>query len=377
MVGSDYYTYIIGTDGTYMEVYKVNTDYSAFYRGETPAKTYGAGNTGRQTQVVKYEFNTTDEHGNKIMDKMSREETLQAMNDIRSQYHGDVIVEFSGDGMAALVDSRKGYNGDYLDKIMKKAPEQQIVPEDMITRLEGTYQKVSANDEVNTHVSWHDTLREKAPDVCDELDDLMQQILVRGLNRSSNGEKLGEKFVELVKKAENAISTYDAKKKNAVDNTNNAATVGETQLSEKAQALLKKLREGYGDMDFFVANFNDGDNAADIMSKSGKAYSVILTVEELERMASDKKYEKEYIDRVQDARNMAEQINKEYGFVSSGETTNKIKVGNIGISINEDGTITFLAELEKSSQREEAIVQANNIEELIKKIKEWNKVIQD
>ena len=355
----------------------MNTDYSAFYRGSAPAKTYGAGDTGRQTQVEKYEFNTTDEHGNKIMDKMSREETLQAMSDVRSQYSSDVIVEFSGDGMAALVDSRKNYNGEYLDKVMKRSPEQRTVPEDMITRLEGMYQKVSANDEINTHVSWHDTLKEKAPDVCDELDDLMQQILVRGINRSSNGEKLGSKFVELVKKAENAISTYDAKKKNTVDDKNNAATVGETQLSEKAQALLTKLREGYGDMDFFVANFNGGDNAVDIMSKSGKAYSVILTVEELEKMASDEKYEKEYMDRVQNARNMAGQINKEYGFTSAGEATNKIKVGNIGISINEDGTITFLAALEKSSQREETTVQANNIEELIGKIKEWNKAIQN
>ena len=32
------------------------------------------------------------------MDKMSREETLQAMKDIRSQYGDSVIVEFSGGG---------------------------------------------------------------------------------------------------------------------------------------------------------------------------------------------------------------------------------------------------------------------------------------
>lgn len=234
---------------------------------------------------------------------------------------------------------------------------------------------VSGNDEINTHVSWHDTLKEKAPDVCDELDDLMEQILARGLNRNRNGEKLGAKFVELVKKAENAISTYDAKKKNAVDDKNNAATIGETQLSEKAQTFLKKLREGYGDMDFFVANFSNGDNAADIMSRSGKAYSVILTVEELEKMASDEKYEKDFMDRLRNARNMAEKINKEYVFMSSGEAASRIKVGNTGISFNEDGTITFLAEIEKSSQREKTIVQASNIEELIERIKEWNKAL--
>ncbi len=46
---------------------------------------------------------------------MSREETLQAMKDIRSQYGDDAIVEFSGDGMAALVESRKSGNGADLD----------------------------------------------------------------------------------------------------------------------------------------------------------------------------------------------------------------------------------------------------------------------
>lgn len=85
----------------------MNIDYSQFYRGTTNIPSYGSGAYKKDT-VVKYEFNTTDEHGNKVMDKMSREETLQAMKDIRSQYGDAVIVEFSGDGMAALVEGKKG-----------------------------------------------------------------------------------------------------------------------------------------------------------------------------------------------------------------------------------------------------------------------------
>ena len=85
----------------------MNIDYSQFYRGTTNIPSYGSGAYKKDT-LVKYEFNTTDEHGNKIMDKMSREETLQAMKDIRSQYGDAVIVEFSGDGMAALVEGKKG-----------------------------------------------------------------------------------------------------------------------------------------------------------------------------------------------------------------------------------------------------------------------------
>lgn len=288
----------------------VNQDYSQFYVGTEQLKNYGSNQAIKKDTLVKYRFNTTDEHGNKVMDKMSREETLQAMKDIRSQYGDNAIVEFSGDGMAALVESKKSGNGADLDKIIAKTPEQRTIPEDMITHLE------------------------------------------------------------------------------------KKATVGETELSEKAQALLKKLRDTYGDMDFFVADFSKGDNAKNILSKAGKEFSVMFTVEELEKMASDEKYEKEYMERVQGARRMSEQINKEYGFTSiSGEAAGKTRVNKIGISINEDGTTTFFAELEKVSQqqreriesaREEKLaerkkqagqtmmVHAYSIEELIEQIKSVN-----
>ena len=77
----------------------------------------------RKNTLVKYEFNTTDEHGNKVMDKMSREETLQAMKDIGSQYGDAVIVEFSGDGMAALVENKKGIVDENVTKEQREAME--------------------------------------------------------------------------------------------------------------------------------------------------------------------------------------------------------------------------------------------------------------
>lgn len=349
----------------------VNQDYSQFYVGTEQIKSHGSNPAAKKDALVKYRFNTTDEHGNKVMDKMSREETLQAMKDIRSQYGDDAIVEFSGDGMAALVESRKSGNGADLDKIMARTSEQRAVPEDMITRLEGTYRIVSENDEASTHVSWHDTLKEKAPDVCGELDNLMQNILDHALNHSGDGEKFGARFVELVKKAESAISAYDAKKGSAgdiaVDETGKKATAGEVALSEKAQALLIRLRETYGDMDFFVADFGKGDNAKDILSKSGREFSAILTVEEIEKMASDGKYEKEYMERVQGARRMSERINREYGTTSTSGG-----VGKIGIAFNGNGTAAFFAERKKQADQT-MVVQADSIEELIKRFKEANR----
>ena len=124
-----------------------------------------------------------------------------------------------------------------------------------------------------------------------------------------------------------------------------------------------------------------GDNVKDILSKAGKEFSVILTVEELEKMASDEKYEKEYMDKVQGARRMSEQINKEYGVASaSGEAASRTKVNKIGISINENGTTTFFAGLEKEEKQDEQtkMVQADSIDELIERIKEanWNKAAE-
>ena len=83
-------------------------DYSRFYRGMENLKNYASNDGLKKDTLVKYEFNTTVEHGNKIMDKMSKEEMFKAMNEISAQYGDNVIVQFSGDGMAALTESKKG-----------------------------------------------------------------------------------------------------------------------------------------------------------------------------------------------------------------------------------------------------------------------------
>lgn len=130
-------------------------------------------------------------------------------------------------------------------------------------------------------------------------------------------------------------------------------SIGEAGLSKGAQALLEKLRKSYSDMDFMAADFDKGDNAKDILSRGTKEVSVIFSSSELEKMASDEKYEKEYMERVQGALRMSEQINREFGFTSaSGEKSGSSEISRIGISFNSDGTTSFLAELEKSSARQ-------------------------
>lgn len=186
------------------------------------------------------------------------------------------------------------------------------------------------------------------------------------------------------------------------DGVNNTPKSGESQLSKKAQEFLKNLRKQYGDYDFFVGN--SSDNLKDLAKSGTKAFSIIFSNEELEKMANDADYAKKKLQSMEQAVKMSEQISKQFGH-GKGDS----EVTKIGIVFNDDGTTSFFAELEKSSakQREyleksienrraakkeeakkaekglgsyaqnrpdtkRASVEANSIEELLKKIRGVN-----
>ncbi len=85
----------------------VTQSYGQFYKSSESIKSYGSENEliKKKDTLVKYEFNTVDEHGNKIMDEMSKEDALKAMKDISAQYGDNVLVQFSGDGLKAVARS--------------------------------------------------------------------------------------------------------------------------------------------------------------------------------------------------------------------------------------------------------------------------------
>lgn len=197
-----------------------------------------------------------------------------------------------------------------------------------------------------------------------------------------------------------------------VESATQNSEVNKPQLSTAAQKLLEKLQKTYNNMDFMV--YGNGQDAKELLSQGTKEISVLFSSDELEKMASDEKYEKEYMSRVQGALRMSDTINKQFGFTSAfGEKSDNVQIGKIGISFETGGKMTIFAELEKSSaQQRERIekareekraenkkkekraekeiqsysksyidtkrvsVQANSMEELIEKITEvdWNTV---
>lgn len=171
------------------------------------------------------------------------------------------------------------------------------------------------------------------------------------------------------------VKSRTAKKSETVVQTSNTSQL---KLSNRAQAFLEKLRKTYSNMDFMVADFDKGDQAKEILSRCTKEVSVMFSSEELEKMASDEKYAKEYMDRVQGALRMSEQINQQFGFESAfGNKSDKGEITKIGFSFNKDGTMSIFAELEKAVKK--TTIQASSVDDLFKKINDaaWSHVRED
>ena len=128
----------------------VNQDYSQFYVGTEQLKSYGS-NPAKKDTLVKCRFNTTDEQGSKVMDKMSKEETMKAVNAISAQYGDSVIVQFSGDGLAALAEGGKIMSGKAMtaEEAAARAERDAAFQAENVTQLENTHRIVIPNYETN------------------------------------------------------------------------------------------------------------------------------------------------------------------------------------------------------------------------------------
>lgn len=156
------------------------------------------------------------------------------------------------------------------------------------------------------------------------------------------------------------------------ENTVSRKADQESGLSGKAQALLEKLNKTYGDVEFKTVGKGEDPKAA--LEDSTKEFTVILTDEELEKMAADEDYEKECMSRIEGAVRMSDQINKEFGMEEAFEG---IEITRMGVSFDANGTATYFAELGKSiDARKEQVEKAaekraeekKQTEELTKKV---------
>ncbi len=122
---------------------------------------------------------------------------------------------------------------------------------------------------------------------------------------------------------------------------------GEEALSPKAQDFLAKLREKYGDYDFFVADNVENPLDFDGAGNSNKRYYVILSNEELEKMADDEEYANKVMGQVEKAIGVADKLESE------GKLGEGVSFSKIAITIDAEGNMKLFAELERASQEQQ------------------------
>lgn len=125
----------------------------------------------------------------------------------------------------------------------------------------------------------------------------------------------------------------------------------EVELSEAAQNLLAELKETYGDIDFFVAEFSSDEEAQYYHNQSTKKYSCVIDPQTLEEMAADKTVKEKYVGIIDSAEEKFAQVKEELG-----EDADQIK--RMGVTVDKDGVVTYFAELTKQTKRNQEAMSA-------------------
>lgn len=139
----------------------------------------------------------------------------------------------------------------------------------------------------------------------------------------------------------------DDKKTDGTKKTDNSSV----QLSDKAKALLQELKKTYNNADFYVAEYETDEEAAEYLSKGSKDYSVLIDPEELERMANDDEVKKQNLSLLDESLNKLGEMKEELK-----ETGREDEVVTLGVNIGKDGQVSYFAELEKSGERTKEFV---------------------
>lgn len=137
-----------------------------------------------------------------------------------------------------------------------------------------------------------------------------------------------------------AASSAAARKTSKVTN---CKTIGEPELSEKAQKYYDNLRKKYGNLDFILVS---EDKKAEAQANAGRYANanrmvVLIDTEKIERMAEDEEYRKKYEAIIGSATVQLAQIKGSLG-VNAGS------VKSYGMQVNEHGTASFFAVIDKS-----------------------------
>ena len=168
-----------------------------------------------------------------------------------------------------------------------------------------------------------------------------------------------------------AVSTYASDyqyRANQADSTEKKSrvygrTIGQPQLSEKAQKYYEKLKAKYGNMDFILVSPEMKEQAERNkgMYSSSKELLVLIDSDKIEKMAEDEEYRKKYESILNNATAQMNMMKSQLG-------ANADRVSSFGMTFDDNGNASFFAVVDKSQE-----LQRERIEEKRAEAKEERK----
>lgn len=149
--------------------------------------------------------------------------------------------------------------------------------------------------------------------------------------------------------AENVKNTTETKQ---TKSANYGKTIGEPELSEKAQKYYEQLKKKFGNYDFILVSREEKENAkANAAKYANKLKTVVLIDEDkIEKMATDEKFRKQYEGILSGASAQLQQLKT--SMEKSGAN-----VKGYGMQVNDNGTMSLFAVLKKSSADQKARIE--------------------
>ncbi len=150
--------------------------------------------------------------------------------------------------------------------------------------------------------------------------------------------------------ATNSTSAYEAiknagvKEKGGVSNTNYGKTIGKAQLSEEGAKYYEELKKKFSGMDFVLVSKDMKNYAKQNASSFGNANKMVVLIDEekIERMATDETFRAKYEGLIAKAQNAMPALK------SLAEQQGNVKA--IGMQVNDNGTASYFAVMQKSSK---------------------------
>lgn len=134
----------------------------------------------------------------------------------------------------------------------------------------------------------------------------------------------------------------------------NARTIGEPKLTDKAQKYYDQLRKKYSNMDFILVSSDMKQQAKANAGRFANPNRMVVLIDEekIEKMAEDEDFRKQYEGIISSAANKMPQFAKSLG-------ANAGSVKGYGMQVNNNGTTSFFAVIDKSLAAQKDRIEKN------------------